>query len=92
MAIPLTNITVPTPEPYSKNDPSRNQENLAYVQLQIYEAAKTAGESVSFNPSTSLSVDLAELIAAIEALQHNGQVFDFGQFRIFFDGKTATIT
>lgn len=77
MAIPLTTITIPTPEPYQKQDPTRNQENLAYVQMQIYAALKAAGETVSMNPSTALTVDLTDLIQAVKDLQFNGEEISF---------------
>ena len=72
MAIPLTTITVPTPQPYTKHEPTRNAENYYYVWLQILQAAKTAGESVTLNPSTSLTVDLSELTQAVKDLLLNG--------------------
>lgn len=71
MAIPLTTITIPTPEPYLKNDPTRNQENFWYVWLQILQVAKDAGESVTLNPS--MTIDLADLTQAVKDLMLNGQ-------------------
>lgn len=73
MAIPLTTITIPTPQPYDKQNSERNRENYYYVWLQILQAAKNAGESVSLNPSTSLAVDLADLVQAVRDLMYNGQ-------------------
>lgn len=84
----LTTITIPTPEPYLKNDPTRNVENLAYVQLQIYAAAKAAGETVSLNPSAP---DLTALIEALHALQYNGETIDLGDVSIILTGKATTI-
>mgnify|MGYP001369093493 CR=1 FL=1 len=77
MAIPLTTVTIPTPQPYSKDDGTRNQENYYYVWLQILQAAKNAGESVSLNPSTALTVDLAELVQAVKDLHFNGEEISF---------------
>jgi hypothetical protein len=72
MAIPLTPITIPTPAPYYDKDPHKQRENYYYVWLQILQAAKTAGESVSLNPSTALTVDLSELTQAVKDLLLNG--------------------
>lgn len=91
MAIPLTNITIPTPEPFDKQAATRNQENYYYVYLQLLQAAKTAGESVTFNPSTALSMDLSAVVQALHDLQFNGQIFDFGGLRLKFEGKASGI-
>jgi hypothetical protein len=72
MAIPLTTITIPTPQPYAKSDATRNTENYYYVWLQILQAAKDAGETVTLNPSTALTVDLSDLTQAVKDLLLNG--------------------
>jgi hypothetical protein len=77
MAIPLTTITIPTPQPYSKQEDTRNTENYYYVWLQILQAAKDAGETVTLNPSTALTVDLAELVQAVKDLHFNGEEISF---------------
>jgi hypothetical protein len=79
----LTTITIPTPEPYSKNDATRNQENLAYVQLQILSVAKTNGEAVAVN--------LTDVVQAVQDLQFNGQILDFGNLQIRLEGKVQGI-
>lgn len=38
----LTQVTVPTPQPYDANDPTRQVENLCYVALQLLALAKDA--------------------------------------------------
>jgi hypothetical protein len=87
----LQNITIPTPEPYDDKDPTRQQENYYYVYLQLLQAAKTAGEQVSFNPSTALSVDLSDLTAAVQSLAFNNEEFRLGALTIRFCGKVVTI-
>jgi hypothetical protein len=97
MAIPLTTITIPTPQPYDEKDPERQRENYFYVWLQILQAAKTAGESVSLNPSTSLSIDLSDLVQAVKDLAFNGYEFSLpglleGQELTFrFTHKTTSL-
>lgn len=73
MSIPLTTITIPTPQPYDEKNPTQQQENYYYVWLQIFQAAKTADERVNLDPSTSLTVDLTDLIQAVKDLSLNGQ-------------------
>jgi hypothetical protein len=41
--IALNQLTIPTPEPYSKNEPSKQLENLCYVFLQILVIGKANG-------------------------------------------------
>lgn len=40
--ITLSAVTIPTPAPYDSHDDQKQQENLAYVQLQICQALKDA--------------------------------------------------
>lgn len=78
MAIPLTTVTVPTPQPYDSKFDSRNQENLAYVWLQIFQAAKASGEQVNLNPqAATLTVDLGDLTQAVKDLHFNGEEISF---------------
>ncbi len=94
MAIPLTSITIPTPQPYDAKDPTRQQEDYYYVWLQILQAAKTAGESVSLNPSTSLNVDLADLVQAVQDLAFTGEKIEMPALGLTLArlGKTLAIT
>jgi hypothetical protein len=87
----LTTITIPTPEPYAKQDSARNQENYYYVYLQLLAVAKANGESVSFNPSSALSVDLSTVVAALHDLQFNGEVIDLGALQIRLEGKVKSL-
>lgn len=41
--IHLSQLTIPTPEPYLKGEPSRQLENLCYVLLQMLVLAKANG-------------------------------------------------
>jgi hypothetical protein len=41
--IAFSSLTIPTPEPYSKNEPSKQLENLCYVLLQMLALGKTNG-------------------------------------------------
>lgn len=93
MAVPLTTITIPTLQPYDPEHPDRNRENYAYVQIQLLQAAKDAGESVSFNTSAELTVDLTDLIAAIEDLSFTGERIDIPALGIILQrlGKTLAI-
>ncbi len=93
MAIPLTNITIPTPQPYDKQSPTRQQEDYYYVWLQIMQTAKAAGESVTLNPSTSLNVDLAELVTAIKDLACTGERIEIPTLglKLVRIGKTLTL-
>lgn len=87
----LTTVTIPTPEPYDSKNDTRNQENLAYVYLQLLQVAKAAGEQVSFNPSTALSVDLSALTSAVQSLAFNNEEFRLGALVVRFCGKVVTI-
>jgi hypothetical protein len=53
--ISLSGITIPTPQPYDKNDSNRQRENYYYVLNQILAAAKAANDNDPFG-----------LLAAIE--------------------------
>ena len=94
MAIPLTTITIPTPQPYTKQDATRNNENYYYVWLQILQAAKDANESVTLNPSTSLTVDLADLTQAVQDLTFTGEKIEIPALGMTLAklGKTLSIT
>jgi hypothetical protein len=87
----LTNITIPTPEPYDKQNSAKQQENYYYVYLQLLQVAKTNGEQVSFNPSSSLSVDVAAIVQALQDLQYNGEIIDFGELRIRLEGRVKSL-
>lgn len=81
--INLQTITIPTPEPYAASDPTKQQENFYYVQLQMLAQAK-ANELPFTLDAGSLS--LAGLIAAIQDLRFNGQMIDLpGGRRVIFD-------
>jgi hypothetical protein len=45
--ISLEPIAVPTPEPYSKNNPTKQHENLCYVGLQLLHQMKQQGVQIS---------------------------------------------
>lgn len=68
MAIPLTNITIPTPAAYDAVDPTKQQENFYYVLNQILTAAKTAEESIDVNQS-ALTDAVADLTFSGERLE-----------------------
>lgn len=87
----LTNITIPTPQPYDKNDSNRQRENYYYVMLQLLGVAKTNGETVSFNPSSSLSVDVDAIVQALQDLQYNGEIIDLGELRIRLEGRVKSL-
>jgi len=39
----LSQLTIPTPEPYQKNEPTKQLENVCYVLLQMLVIGKTSG-------------------------------------------------
>lgn len=68
-------LTVPTPQPYDKNDGNRQQENFFYVLNQILAQLKTNNETKELNPTLSqtVNVDLTDLTQAVQDLAFNGQ-------------------
>jgi hypothetical protein len=90
----LSQVTLPTPQPYDRNDSNRQQENFFYVINQILALGKQANWQVpdlqDFLPTTN-SVDITELTQAVQDLQFNGQTIDLGAIKLMFDGKTISI-
>lgn len=85
MAIPLTNITIPTPAAYDAADPTKQQENFYYVLNQILTTAKTAGESIDVNQ--------AALTEAVGDLSFSGERLEIPALGLMLQklGKTLAI-
>jgi hypothetical protein len=66
--IALNQLTIPTPEPYSKNEPSKQLENVCYVLLQILIVGKVNGVIFTVNPPDLDTIN-AQLTALAEAFQ-----------------------
>jgi hypothetical protein len=64
----LTQLTIPTPQPYDAKDPTRQLENLCYVALQMLSFAKAAGFVVRDN--------LAGVETKLDELKWNTIVLD----------------
>ena len=76
--INLSEVTIPTPAAYDSEDPFKQQENLAYVKLQILTLLKTAGGKVA---------DSNDLVEAVNALQNNEQKIDLQGQRITWSSR-----
>ena len=85
--INLSTLSIPTPQPYSKNDATRNNENFYYVMLQVLDLLKSAAFKV---PDKDEAV--TETVKALQDLQFNGQVLDLGPLQITFTGKTISVS
>jgi hypothetical protein len=83
----LTNLTVPTPTPYSAEDPLKNLGDLCYVLLQIAQQAQQA----QFEISDQGAANLLEIKSAVDALAYNGQVLDMGDLKLILTGKLPII-
>jgi hypothetical protein len=65
----FTNLTIPTPQPYDKNDGQRQQENFFYVLNQLLVLMKAAGFQLN-------DVDLSNIKTAIQGITLTGGVPD----------------
>lgn len=91
-AIDLSTITIPSPQAYASDEPTRNQENYHNVLLQMLTQAKANSEPYELGAETaSLTVDLSALITAVQDLKFNGQEIDLGVIRIILDGQTLSV-
>lgn len=77
--IDLTGITIPTPTPYSATDPQQQRENLCYVLLQVLQKFQAAETDV-------------DVVTALKDLQFENITFTFGNLKVVFDGKTASLS
>lgn len=86
-------VTVPTPEPYDKTLPTKQQENLAYVALQVCAQAQAQGVKLAYTDDADnprgLLVNGSTL--AIQDLRYNGQMLDAGAFKLVFFNKALGI-
>lgn len=93
--INLNQLTIPIPQPYSRSEPTRNQEDLAFVLLQLLELAKEAGFAVSDQLNITVSgveVNLTGVENALKDLKFNSLTFDLGdKYRLVFDGRSPSI-
>lgn len=72
----LTQLTIPTPQPYDDKDPTQQLENLCYVALQLLGLAKSAGFVVRENQATVLDVSLAGVETKLDELKWNTILLD----------------
>ncbi len=72
----LTQLTIPTPQPYNDKKPTQQLENLCYVALQMIAQAKQAGFVIRENQATVLDVNLTGVETKLEELKWNTVVLD----------------
>ena len=84
--IDLSPLSIPTPQPYSKADATRNNENFYYVMLQVLDLLKAAAFKI---PDKNEAV--TETVKALQDLQYNGETLDLGPLQITFTGKTISV-
>jgi hypothetical protein len=79
----LSPVTIPTPQPYAKNEATRNSENFYYAMLQILQIIQAAGfkfgdvdkatkdgtDIKTAITNLSLSVPPADMTAIVQALK-----------------------
>lgn len=94
--ITFSSLTIPTPEPYDKQSPTKQQENYYYVMNQILAQMKANGETKDINPSSSqtVNVDLTDLIAAVQDLAFTGEKIELPALGLRLEkiGKTLSLT
>ena len=90
----FASLTVPTPEPFDRATPTKQQENFFYVMNQIFAELKANSEEKLLNPSTSqtVNVDLTELVKAVQDLTVTGETLTLPALGITLTriGKTLT--
>ena len=75
MPIDLSTITIPTPEPYQKNEPDQQRENLAFVVLQVIETIKQQNPIFDVDIVQAIkdlqlqTAPMSEIVQAIKDLQ-----------------------
>lgn len=80
--IDLSSITIPTPEPFDPENPTKQLENLAYVKLQIYALEKTAG-FIRSDSAKSIE-DVIDILADLAVnIDLGGLVFHIGHHQIY---------
>ena len=62
----LGSITIPTPQPYDKQDSNRNTENFYYAMLQVLQTIKSAG--FKFGDVDNATKDGTDLKTAINGI------------------------
>jgi len=90
ITLDLSLITVPTPEPYLKNEPDRQRENLAYVGLQLLAQAKQQGVKVTYtdvDEGDTIGLQLDGTAQATRDLQWQNQTFDLGPLKIIVSNR-----
>lgn len=79
--ITLTGVTIPTPAPYYDKDPLKQQENLAYVQLQICQQLQAASFRI---PDAQ---EVTRLVQELQTLNTN-----LTAIKTAIDGITLNVT
>jgi len=90
--INFANVTIPTPQPFDKNQPEQNRENMAYIVAQILQELKTNGFTLTFPETSTVTGDLTTLLTqikeALDALKYNDEVIELGNLLIHHKGVT----
>lgn len=86
----LSQVTIPTPQPYDNKDANKQRENLCYVLLQVVSQAKQAGFTLT-DTQVSLTVDVTGIEDALRDLKYNSEVLDLGPIKIYLTGKTLSL-
>lgn len=93
--INFSNITIPTPEPFSMSQPAYNRETLAYVVAQILNELKLNGFQLMFPESSTVTGDLQTVLTqikdAIKDLQFGTITFGTPEFSIKITPKSAAV-
>jgi hypothetical protein len=83
--VDLSQLTIPTPEPFDKSQPERQRENLAYVAMQVLDLFKQAGVQIS---SRGLDGSISQ---GLLDLQYEGVVLDLGPIKVIKTHKTGGV-
>ena len=72
----LTQVTIPTPQPYDDKDENRQRENLCYVALQMLSQAKQAGFVFQDSQTAVMNVNLEGVETKLDELKWNTIILD----------------
>ena len=86
----LSQVTIPTPQPYNNKENNQQRENLCYVLLQAIGQAKQAGFTFA-DTQASLTIDVSGIESALRDLKYNSEVLDLGPIKIYLTGKTLSL-
>lgn len=89
--IDLSLLTIPIPEPYDKNTPTKQQENFFYIVNQILDLMKQESFTIFDSQEPNVNISTAGIKEAIESLQWNDATIDLGPFRIILSSRTIQL-